>query len=119
MFLARGRAKRPAHAVRELAAREPEPQQPLGGSIGLLLALALSQSSLNDWGWRVPFAFGVLIAPVGIYIRSQLVETLEKPAQERMRAARPRFSPLSFDPTGAACCSALALISGGTITNIF
>ena len=59
----------------------------LGGSIGLLLALALSQSSLNAWGWRVPFAFGVLIAPVGIYIRSQLVETLEKPSRERTRGA--------------------------------
>jgi MFS family permease len=38
----------------------------LGGSIGFMLALGLSQSSLNQWGWRVPFAFGVLIAPVGV-----------------------------------------------------
>ena len=26
------------------------------GLIGFLLALSLSKSSLNDWGWRVPFA---------------------------------------------------------------
>ncbi len=48
------------------------------GLIGVVLALALSKSSFNDWGWRVPFAIGVLIAPVGVYIRSQLDETLEK-----------------------------------------
>ena len=48
------------------------------GIIGFVLALSLSKSSLNDWGWRVPFAIGVLIAPVGVYIRSQLVETLRQ-----------------------------------------
>jgi MFS family permease len=90
----------------------------LGGSIGLLLALALSQSSLNSWGWRVPFAFGVLIAPVGIYIRKQLVETLEKPSRERARGATAILSAVIRSNWRGVLLS-LALISGGTITQYF
>jgi MFS family permease len=90
----------------------------LGGLIGLLLALALSQSTLNDWGWRVPFAFGVLIAPVGIYIRSQLVETLEKPSRERARGATAILSAV-IRSNWRGVLLGLALISGGTITQYF
>jgi MFS family permease len=90
----------------------------LGGSIGLLLALALSQSSLNSWGWRVPFAFGVLIAPVGIYIRKQLVETLEKPSRERARGATAILSAV-IRSNWRGVLLGLALISGGTITQYF
>jgi MFS family permease len=90
----------------------------LGGSIGLLLALALSQSSLNDWGWRVPFAFGILIAPVGIYIRSRLVETLEKPSRERVRGVTATLSAV-IRSNWRGVLLGLALISGGTITQYF
>ena len=90
----------------------------LGGLIGLLLALTLSQSSLNQWGWRVPFAFGVLIAPVGIYIRSQLVETLEKPPQGRARSAIAILAAV-IRSNWRGLLLGLALISGGTITQYF
>jgi len=90
----------------------------LGGSIGLFLAFALSQSSLNQWGWRVPFAFGVLIAPVGVYIRSQLVETLEKPTQDRARGATAILSSV-IRSNWRSVLLGLALISGGTITQYF
>jgi MFS family permease len=89
----------------------------LGGLIGLLLAVALSQSSLNNWGWRVPFAFGVLIAPVGVYIRSQLVETLEKP-RERARGATAILSAV-IRSNWRGVLLGLALVSGGTITQYF
>jgi MFS family permease len=87
----------------------------LGGSIGLLLALALSQSSLNAWGWRVPFAFGALIAPVGMYIRRQLVETLDKPTQRRATGAATILHAV-IRSNWRGVLLALALISGGTIT---
>ncbi len=90
----------------------------LGGLIGLLLALALSQSSLNQWGWRVPFAFGVLIAPVGVTIRSQLVETLEKPPQMRARSATAILTAV-IRSNWRGVLLGLALISGGTITQYF
>jgi MFS family permease len=90
----------------------------LGGLIGFLLAMALSQSSLNAWGWRVPFAFGVLIAPVGIAIRSQLTETLEKPPKTRERRATAILSAV-LRSNWRGVLLGLALISGGTITQYF
>ena len=45
------------------------------GVVGLLLATTLSKQQLGDWGWRVPFALGLLIVPVGFLIRSRLPET--------------------------------------------
>jgi MFS family permease len=49
-----------------------------GAGVGVILAFTLTREQLYDWGWRVPFLLGIFIAPVGLYIRSQLPETLEK-----------------------------------------
>ncbi|MBC8845335.1 MFS transporter, partial [Escherichia coli] len=40
-----------------------------------ILSFALTPDALERWGWRVPFALGMLIAPVGAYIRRRLEET--------------------------------------------
>lgn len=50
----------------------------MGSAFGLVLAATLSEEDLYDWGWRVPFLIGILIGPVGLYIRSVLPETMEK-----------------------------------------
>lgn len=42
--------------------------------MGALVTRGLSKSDLNEWGWRVPFLFGMLIGPVGFYIRTKLDE---------------------------------------------
>jgi MHS family proline/betaine transporter-like MFS transporter len=44
---------------------------------GVLLTATLSAADLQSWGWRIPFAFGLLIGPIGYYIRSRLPETPE------------------------------------------
>jgi MFS transporter, MHS family, proline/betaine transporter len=49
----------------------------LGGLVGYGVSSVLSPSALADWGWRIPFAIGLLIAPIGLYIRSRLSETLD------------------------------------------
>jgi predicted MFS family arabinose efflux permease len=90
----------------------------VSGLLGVLLALALSKSSLNDWGWRVPFALGVLIAPVGIYIRSRLVETLDKAPQDGSRSTG-AIVALVVRSNWLGLLLGLALISGGTITQYF
>ena len=46
----------------------------LGASLGVLLSSTLSAAALADWGWRVPFLIGLLIAPVGLYVRRRLRE---------------------------------------------
>jgi len=42
-----------------------------------LLTTTLSPADLQSWGWRIPFAFGLLIGPIGYYIRSRMAETPE------------------------------------------
>jgi hypothetical protein len=37
----------------------------------------LSPEQLVEWGWRVPFLFGILVGPVGLCIRRRLDETPE------------------------------------------
>lgn len=49
-----------------------------GTGLGLVLAASLTEEQLYDWGWRVPFIIGILIGPVGLYIRRVLPETMEK-----------------------------------------
>jgi MFS transporter, MHS family, proline/betaine transporter len=55
---------------------------------GLLLSRTLSADELQAWGWRIPFAFGLLIGPVGYYIRSNMEETPE------FRASAPPRTPM-------------------------
>jgi hypothetical protein len=44
---------------------------------GLVLTSQLSHQQLVDWGWRVPYMFGLLVGPAGLYIRSRMAETPE------------------------------------------
>ena len=45
--------------------------------LGVLLTSTMSADNLQSWGWRIPFAVGLLIGPIGYYIRSRLPETPE------------------------------------------
>lgn len=62
----------------------------LAALFGILLTAWMPADQLQDWGWRLPFAFGLLVGPVGLYIRRHLDEpkaTEEEPAQTSERAA--------------------------------
>ncbi|MFE8583817.1 MFS transporter [Sphingomonas sp. NCPPB 2930] len=41
----------------------------------LILQATLSEAALDEWGWRVPFALGAVLAVVVFYIRRGLAET--------------------------------------------
>ena len=47
------------------------------GVVGYAVSTILEPQQLALWGWRVPFALGLAIVPVGLYIRRRLPETLE------------------------------------------
>lgn len=47
----------------------------VGALTGLALSSSLSVEALESWGWRIPFMIGLLIGPVGLYIRRNLDET--------------------------------------------
>ena len=46
----------------------------LGAAVGTLITDIFTQQELMDWAWRLPFAFGLLIVPVAIYIRRNVEE---------------------------------------------
>ena len=50
----------------------------MGSGLGLILAANLSTEDLESWGWRIPFFVGILIGPIGLYIRRALPETLDR-----------------------------------------
>jgi MFS transporter, MHS family, proline/betaine transporter len=49
----------------------------LASAFGAVLTGMLTQPQLEAWGWRIPFLFGMLIGPVGLYIRRRIDETPE------------------------------------------
>jgi len=47
----------------------------LAAGLGLVVILSLSETQASEWGWRILFLLGGIIAPVGFYIRSKVPET--------------------------------------------
>lgn len=46
-----------------------------GALLGAFITRVLTPDALDSWGWRVPFLFGLIIGPLGLYIRRRLDET--------------------------------------------
>jgi MFS transporter, MHS family, proline/betaine transporter len=44
----------------------------LSGLVAFTISRAMTSEVLQDWGWRLAFAVGLMIAPVGVYIRREL-----------------------------------------------
>ncbi len=57
------------------------------GIVGISVTRVLEPSDLAAWGWRVPFAFGLVLIPVGFYMRRTLPETLPQPKHHSATAA--------------------------------
>jgi MFS transporter, MHS family, proline/betaine transporter len=60
----------------------------LATGFGAALNGLLTAEQMRMWGWRIPFLFGLLIGPIGYYIRRQVDETLE------FRSAQTTSAPL-------------------------
>ena len=56
----------------------------LGSGVGALVATAVPDEALRQWGWRIPFLLGSLIALVGWYVRTRVPES---PAFVQVRQA--------------------------------
>ncbi len=54
----------------------------LASAFGLGLTQWLSAGEIQQWGWRIPFVFGLLIGPVGLYIRRHVYEPAQSAAQQ-------------------------------------
>jgi MHS family proline/betaine transporter-like MFS transporter len=61
----------------------------IGAAFAYVLNSTLAPESMDAWGWRVPFLFGIVIAPIGFYLRSAVDETPEFKAFLASRAGLP------------------------------
>lgn len=61
----------------------------LAAGFGVILTNTLDAASLESWGWRLPFLFGILIGPVGLYLRKHVHEG------QSFKEAKPEESPVS------------------------
>ncbi len=58
-----------------------------GSLMGLALSALLSSEALESYGWRIAFLFGALTLPFGLWMRSNLPETLHR--REEMASVAP------------------------------
>ncbi|MGO4235870.1 MFS transporter [Pseudarthrobacter sp. YAF2] len=103
----------------------------LGGPVGPLLAtgmVALSSLLTGDqflvWGWRIPFAFSLVMLAVGLYIRKNIDESPVFAEEVKPKTARIgssfigmlRQSPISLLLAVGVC---IAPLFGSVISNVF
>jgi len=80
---------------------------------GLALTTLLTHQQLLDWGWRLPYVFGLLVGPIGLYIRSRMVET-----PEFIEATKPPTMPigelLARQPISVLLALGISIISNSS-----
>src|SRR5471032_3373614 len=52
----------------------------MASAFGVGLTSWMTPAEMQSWAWRIPFLFGILIGPIGIYIRSYLEDATPPPA---------------------------------------
>ncbi len=65
--------------------------QVLSSAFGVGLILWMTPAEMDSWAWRIPFFFGVLVGPVGIYIRNHLEDATAPPAAKQESPIRQIF----------------------------
>ena len=82
----------------------------LAGLVGLSISLALPTEEVTRWGWRLGVLLGVVILPVGLWLRKMIPETLHEEPAERDESDEPQVAGTVVAAVG------LLLILSGTIT---
>jgi MHS family citrate/tricarballylate:H+ symporter-like MFS transporter len=87
----------------------------VGGAVGVILAMSLTEAHLDAYGWRIAFLLGAATLPFGLYIRSALPETLHH--EDHLPDYDPRT--LGFwrvlNDNARAILTGLAILAGGTV----
>src|SRR4051794_24546122 len=80
----------------------------VAGLVGFGLSSALTGPQLEGWGWRVAFLVGAAIVPLGLRLRSTLVETLPSGREDAVTNGRSLM---------LVAGAGLLIIAGATISN--
>jgi MFS transporter, MHS family, proline/betaine transporter len=90
----------------------------LAALFGFVLTGTLTAHQLHSWGWRVPFIFGLLVGPIGMYIRRRVDETPEFIQATHTRT--PVREVFASEKTGLALGAGLvALGTAGTYFSLY
>ncbi|MEY5099349.1 MAG: hypothetical protein RJA36_2068 [Pseudomonadota bacterium] len=84
----------------------------VAGGFGMVLAANMSPADLQAWGWRVPFAVGLLLIPLAIYLRKSMPETLEHGTAEH----QPQKAGTLLRQHARLVTLALLALMGGTVS---
>jgi MHS family proline/betaine transporter-like MFS transporter len=87
----------------------------LASLFGVGLTSLLTHDQLVDWGWRIPYIFGTLIGPAGLYVRAKIVET-----REFLEAEKPPTIPikdlLPLHPIPVLLAFGISIISNSSLS---
>jgi MFS transporter, MHS family, proline/betaine transporter len=89
----------------------------VGSSLVAALAFSLSHQDYLSWGWRIPFILGLLVGPIGFYLRAKVADTptFRKAVVEKRVERTPLRS--AFTLFGGRIASATMISIIGTTTN--
>jgi MFS transporter, MHS family, proline/betaine transporter len=87
----------------------------LAALFGVGLTTTLASHQLHTWGWRVPYLFGLLVGPIGLYIRRKVDETPE--FLETIHTRTPIREIFATEKTGLALGAGLVAV--GTASTYF
>ena len=80
-----------------------------------LVSNSMSQADVAAWGWRVPFLMGILIVPVGLWLRGALEETHAN--EDSPRTRKVSSLRLVMNAHLGKVAAGIGLVIGGTAAN--
>lgn len=83
------------------------------GVLILLQRFFLTDQELHQWGWRIPFAIGAVLAITVMYLRRSLQESVVIDQDSRQRSNRGTIRALAEHPK--AVLTVIGLTVGGTV----
>ncbi|MEN3930671.1 MFS transporter [Microvirga sp. W0021] len=54
-----------------------------GGILATILFATLDAEQMSSWGWRIPFAIGAILGPIGLILRLRIEVVAEEPKAEQ------------------------------------
>ncbi|MDE1182316.1 MFS transporter [Paraburkholderia sp.] len=87
-----------------------------GALVAATVSRTLSHDALLAWGWRVPFIMGLLIGPVGFYLRRHLDETLPHAGEQSNASASISVAKVDRRISARQVVAGTMLVIGGTST---
>lgn len=88
----------------------------LGGLAAFVITTSLPADAVESWGWRLPFIFGALVGPIGMYLRRSVDESPE--FAELQAGSKHAAAPLRivFSSHKRELIAAFSIIVAGTST---